>query len=304
MNGRFLLGVVSGLLLVGAGCSEVRNDKAPTAPALAFHGDGFADPTSANFHGNTIEAMHWDMRGCKTCHGSAYDGGTAGVSCRTCHTAIAGPENCTTCHGGVDINNAPPKDTHGNVNPGAPGVGAHQAHLAGSSIATALTCTEGCHIVPASVYTPGHLDTAGTRLSAPVTFANAVASTVTNEPTSQLYNPAAPTYTPTPAYDASTRTCNTVYCHGYFKNGNLTNAPVWNDTAGIYGQCGSCHGDRTKATLAERALPKTSAAGGTHVNDTRCWLCHGDVVDANLNFIDKSKHINGKLDFDNLEIDF
>jgi hypothetical protein len=56
--------------------------------------------------------------------------------------------------------------------------------------------------------------------------------------------------------------------------------------------------------LAERALPKTSAEGGTHPNNLNCSGCHGDVVNASLSFVNAGKHINGKLNVFGTERDF
>jgi predicted CxxxxCH...CXXCH cytochrome family protein len=274
------------------GCSETRSDKIPLVPTVSIHGDGWADPSSSNFHGNAIRNQGWDIRSCETCHGEAFNGGTADVSCLTCHTSINGPENCTTCHGGV--NNAPPKDVYGNVARSAAGVGAHQIHLLGSVLRSPVDCGE-CHTVPGDVYQQGHIDTTN-GLTPHVVFNEAPASTITNEPGAFDYNASLPLFKPNPIFNSQTLKCSGTYCHGNFKNGNGDSVyvPVWNDTTGTGSKCGTCHGDPTQTGPAA-ALPKTAARGGTHPNVTTCWTCHSDVVDANLNIIDPTKHINGKL---------
>jgi predicted CxxxxCH...CXXCH cytochrome family protein len=291
-----LLAVVLGL--AGSGCADLKSDlPSPSDPGVQVHKEGWASPSSPDFHGNTIRAANWDMRSCKTCHGAAYDGGTVQVSCRTCHTGAAGPEECTTCHGGV--NPAPPRDLNGNTARSSRGVGAHQFHLNSSALALAINCSE-CHTVPSAVYVPGHIDGDN---RAEVQFNGTLALTVTNEPSTTDYDASLPLYAPAPVHSPTQLSCSDTYCHGNFKNGNNF-SPVWNDTTGTQAACGTCHGDLTKTTPADRALPKTSANGGTHPSVTACSACHGDVVDANLNIIDSTKHVNGKLNVFGSERDY
>ena len=66
--------------------------------------------------------------------------------------------------------------------------------------------------------------------------------------------------------------------------------------------CGTCHGDVSTGS----PLPKTPSQGGTHPPNQNCQLCHADVVEvsgATYTIIDKSKHINVKLNlFGNEEV--
>lgn len=284
--------------LIFSTCAELEKDLPPSAGTLKVHEEGWTDPTAINFHGKAIRNAGWDMRQCKTCHGSIYDGGTVNVSCRTCHNKAAGPENCTTCHGGT--NTAPPRDLNGNTSRSERGVGAHQKHLLGGLISDGMACSD-CHSVPPSVYTPGHVDSP---LPAEVPINGFVPNTVTNETTTVDWDFNLPVFTPSPTYSPVSVSCSNTYCHGYFKNGNTTFSPVWTDTTGLQAACGTCHGDVNKPTLAERALPRTAAQGGTHPNVTACSNCHIGIVDANLNIIDKAKHINGKLNVFNDERNF
>src|SRR6266498_5198056 len=104
--------VVLASLVSYNGCSQLDNN-AVIAPAIQTHAAGWIDPASPNFHGKYIRANNqWSLQACKTCHGADYKGGTAGVSCLTCHTATNGPENCSTCHGNSDHIN-PPKALNG-----------------------------------------------------------------------------------------------------------------------------------------------------------------------------------------------
>jgi predicted CxxxxCH...CXXCH cytochrome family protein len=99
----------------------------------------------------------------------------------------------------------------------------------------------------------------------------------------------------TPTYNADMLACSNTYCHGNFKNGNTNYTLVWNANSISAAACGTCHGDPSKATNAEKALPKTSANGGTHPNNLACSNCHGNVVNSSGNIISASKHMNGKL---------
>ena len=276
--------LLTALVVIVAGCSELK-DTLPNAStaSLSVHPDGWTTPASANFHGKSIREDNWDMRSCQTCHGKVYDGGIAKASCRTCHSKPAGPENCTTCHGG--LNNAPPRDLSDRTDRTVTSVGAHQTHVLGTSFAAAVSCAE-CHSVPSTVYDSGHVDSGS---PAEVVFNGAVSNMRTG------VVPGGPRVTPQPSYNPSSARCSNTYCHGAFVNGNGDLPPVWNDPSGTQMACGTCHGDVAKPTLAERALPKTSARGGTHPNFTACYICHADVVDANLRIINPAKHINGKL---------
>ena len=268
-----------------AGCSKLKNQSAPTEPSASVHGEGFRDSTSANFHAVAFRAqLKWNVESCKPCHGQKFDGGTAQKSCIGCHTQANGPEACNTCHGG--INAAPPTDLSGNIQRTSKGVGAHQAHLAGGTIGVAVAC-KTCHTVPATVDAAGHID-------------DGIAEVKTDS-TSLFYRSNA-------SYTSTTATCSNAYCHGNFANGNTSNSMVWTDTTGVgfATRCGTCHGDPARTDPEDRARPKTVSEGGTHPNkddykdpsgaSLKCYRCHGNVVDANLNFVNKALHINGKVD--------
>jgi predicted CxxxxCH...CXXCH cytochrome family protein len=123
--------------------------------------------------------------------------------------------------------------------------------------------------------------------------------TVTNEPATTNYDPSQSTVVPQPVYDSALLQCSNTYCHGNFKNANPAFSPSWTDTTAAATACGTCHGDTSKPTLAERARP-----GGSHPVSTNCVGCHGAVVDASLKIIDKAKHMNGKLNVFGGERDF
>jgi predicted CxxxxCH...CXXCH cytochrome family protein len=306
---RLLSKIALGIVPVGMltsiavliGCSDLREELPnPSASGIRIHDPSWTDAASRGFHGNSIRASNWDMSSCKSCHGPRYEGGIVIVSCKKCHDASMGPEDCTTCHGS-GANAAPPRDLSRNTVRSARGVGAHQAHFVGTSIAAEIFCST-CHNVPASLYAPGHVDSP---LPAEVTIRSWVATKRTNDTTSAFWDPSRAVFRPIPSYDQGSLSCSGTYCHGYFKNGNTTIAPVWNDTTGAQSRCGTCHGDVTRPTLAERARP-----GGTHdPTVTQCYSCHyksspGDLINASLNFVDRSKHVDGKLSLWGQERDF
>ncbi len=283
------------------GSSKVSCITCHNASGANIHGRGWETKTSSNFHGKVIAANGWDMRPCQTCHGASYAGGKVPSSCRTCHNQGGGPEDCATCHG--TTNPAPPRDLNGNTAKTFRGVGAHQIHYLGSTLGAAMMCND-CHVVPGAIYAAGHIDASA---NAEVVIGGAIARTVTNEPSTVNYSSTLPLFAPSPSYDATTLKCSNSYCHGNFKNGNTTFAPVWNDATGSQMACGTCHGDVTKPTLLEKALPKTAAQGGTHPSIPVGWTCancHGEVVNANTQIISSTKHINGKLNLGPNEIDY
>ena len=288
--------VIVGVVAAWSGCADLKNSL-PT-PTYGFHEKGWTDSSSTNFHGSTIRNAAWDMRSCKRCHGAQYDGGTARVSCRTCHTQPAGPEACTTCHGSV--NPAPPKALDGSWAETLKGVGAHQEHLmATDSLSSQVKCSE-CHSVPQAVYAAGHLDVPA---AGRVVFNDTLANLVT----------AGGSYVPHPAYDAANLRCNNTYCHGAWRlerssqpaafrfafsdsvMSGANYAPRW--TAGEQGDsCGSCHGLPPAGHV--QTLP------GGPIQRTTCYQCHSQTVDQAGNILDRSKHVNGKINAFDRELHF
>jgi predicted CxxxxCH...CXXCH cytochrome family protein len=299
-----LFALLSGLLV--SSCTELKTDLPSSPGTSGIHGPGWSEKASANFHGTWLKSKGYDLSKCATCHSSSFTGGTSGVSCGNsgCHVDLNGapksPASCNTCHGtfaglaGDTVSFAPPQNTGGDTAVTARGVGGHWMHLAGTRIAVPLRCGD-CHNVPASLFASGHLDSP---LPAEVQINSVRGRTVTNEPTTDEYDSALPLFTPNPTYDPVTGKCSNVYCHGNFKNGNTTNAPMWTAARGTQAVCGSCHGDVTKSDPVERAWPKSESQGGSHLDffaGAACADCHDGVVDANMVIIDSTKHMNGKL---------
>lgn len=94
-----------------------------------LHPPGFADPSSAEFHGVYLAARGYPLEDCRACHGDDYHGGTVQSSCATAGCHEEGVESCGTCH---EV---------------SPTTGAHAAH--------ALDCSE-CHEVPLDARSPSH----------------------------------------------------------------------------------------------------------------------------------------------------
>jgi predicted CxxxxCH...CXXCH cytochrome family protein len=182
------------------------------------------------------------------CHGAALvAGGGSNPSPRWTDTGIAGActgchaspppshaqNQCASCHptgaahldGTVEVATACNGGCHGSAASSAPALGAHQAHLDPTQGLRGPIACETCHAVPASVTSPGHIDTA---LPAEV-----VASL---------------------GWDRATQTCTTASCHGSAR-------PVWTEQGGA--TCGSCHG-LPPATPSHDASMSLSSCAGCH----------------------------------------
>lgn len=276
-------------------CSDIRED-IPQVPDLSMHKVGFTDPGSPNFHGNVIRNLSWNMTECKKCHAADFAGGYTGSSCLTCHSQTEGPEACNTCHGNFTDPSkiAPPRALSGALLSSERGVGAHNKHLFENTMGVVIECNE-CHKIPTDFNDPAHIDnTPGAEL----VFGD-FTKLRTNVPDGFNYQSSLGDFIPNPSFNYEAGTCSGTYCHGYFKNGNLDNVVLF--TAQSQGSaCGTCHGDPATGN----PLPKTVAEGGTHPPNENCGTCHVGVVEASggtFTIIDKTKHMNGKLNIFNQE---
>jgi len=244
------------------------------------HSFGWSDTLSENFHTKFIaDTLKWKIEICQSCHGMDYRGnGAESKNCLVCHTAPEGPEACNTCHGDI-LNPAPPRDLNGNMSTTSIGVGAHQTHLTDTTLTTAFSrdCNL-CHKMPSAYDDAGHIDG---QLPAEVVFSSF--TTDTNRLNS--------------IWDHETASCSNIYCHGAFvfkKEDAGSNSWIYTDSVIVgnnptmkwtevgtnQAECGSCH-----------TLPPEG-----HLSQLTCNGCHGRVVDENFNIINKSLHINGKVD--------
>ncbi len=257
-----------------SGCTK-QADNLVTAPVLSFHGAGWTTPTDANFHGNYIATnKDWAFKGCKSCHGNDLKGANTKQSCFECHTQ--GFEVCNMCHGNSE-HIYPPKSLLGKLNETDIGVGTHEGMLTTDTtqrISRPVVCTE-CHLPVSSFSDTNHIDT--THLGYASIVFGTLAKTITG----------GGSVVPNPSFDRGTQICSNVYCHGYMKNGNLNNQPVFNNPESVY--CGTCHGN---------PVTGDPRPGGTHPSVVLpCWYCHGIVIDSNNVIINQTKHINGVIDF-------
>lgn len=169
-------------------------------------------------HGFPPPAPHPEGGACGDCHSATVTGATITTPENHLDGVVqidgVGPAGCDGCHG-ADGDPAPPPDLAGNTATTARGVGAHQAHLQGGAIGSALACA-ACHPVPAAVNDGPHLDGVVDVVFGPLASADGVAA----------------------AWDPATATC-TVYCHGASLQGA---PPVWTQVDGSQIACGSCHG--------------------------------------------------------------
>jgi predicted CxxxxCH...CXXCH cytochrome family protein len=174
---------------------------------------------------------------------------------------------CSRCHGD-DTSAAPPLSLDGETATTAPGVGAHRAHLGTSSWHAEMRCDD-CHRVPSVAgwdpAFPQHLN--GT---VELTFSARAGAA---------------------QYDAATRTCSGVACHGAALGGDRAGAtslrtPVWTTVDGAQTACGAgCH---------------TLPPGGGHTDSGACAGCHAQVIatisGTSVTWSHPERHIDGVVD--------
>lgn len=279
-------------------CSEIQSDITPPSQ-ISLHKEGVKDPASVNFHGKLVKQNGWDLKACQQCHANNYTGGTAKVSCLDCHKQPSGPEACNTCHGDYSdpFSIAPPRDLSGGISETSRGVGAHSRHLGGNKIGSVVDC-DVCHIVPRGYSDVGHIDDSP---SAEIIFTGLALKGTTD--------------TTKPAYDYSNIGCSNTYCHGnvvwkkedspykfaYTADVMLGNnsKPIWNVVDGTYLKCNSCHG---KSEYDPSPVGHI-ASSLNDLSNNPCANCHPIVVDYSGKIIDINKHINGKINVFNIELD-
>ena len=185
-----------------------------------------------------------------------------GVDTRLCLPKTAWPSDfvatatCSSCHG------LPPA------------TGAHVAHVTGPDLlASPVDCSD-CHVKPAIIFSPGHMDgtvdlfTAAMIGTGAISFADGAQS----------------------SWNDAAGTCSNTYCHG---NGTLLKkdtssgilrTPSWSggDEAIV---CGTCHG-----------LPPKD---GLHPTNSACQQCHSATIgdDGKFRFVNGvTTHMNGVID--------
>jgi predicted CxxxxCH...CXXCH cytochrome family protein len=229
--------------LHGNGTVEVTFDPtrvAGAAGAASYDPSVGACAGSCHDHGGTKPRVTWTEPaspiGCGDCHRSPPVGHFIGP-CTGCH--VEANANGTSLSGGplhlngkVDLGDGSGKcgACHGTGDDPWPVTAAHPAHE--SSALTAPLACSNCHVVPATILDPVHLD--GT--------------------VHVVFSDLATARGATPVWNGDT--CTNVACHG----ANLADPaaePAWNDTSGGQSQCGACHGippsQHTASTSCDRS---------------------------------------------------
>ncbi len=261
---RFLItGLAAGLVITMWGCTELSDEH-------RVHPGNWGTEHQAK-----VRTVNYDFTFCQSCHGDDLEGDaeTPGCSGSECHKVGAGQSAldaiyaCDNCHG--YLGDDPFKDVVGNTSWDILTVGMHTSHYTATHSLTSNVSCASCHVVPDSVWAPGHIDETpyaeipfGTPTTADSTF--------------------------TLDWNRQNATCTDTYCHGSFDfNGVTGNDSPWTWTASPSGDlCGTCHG-----------LPPDGHI--TISEGTNCGPCHSDVVDLDIEdnyFITPdglSKHIDG-----------
>lgn len=183
------------------------------------------------------------------------------IGCERAHLTDGLPNtlDCSACHGSPG-NPAPPKGLNGSTSTSDVGVGAHDAHMLGSSIAAPVACVE-CHPQPTDLLT--HPD-------------------INLTPAEMVFGPIATSGGAEPSWDRSAATCTDTYCHGNTLPGaERRAAPVWTRVDGTQRRCSSCHG---------------SPPPDPHPSEGACESCHADVAGPGSSIKDPSRHVNGVVD--------
>lgn len=254
--------------------APVKDDTSPTRKDPVWTRVGLGEAACGTCHG-APPSSHQDSR-CEVCHAAGYaDGGTDLAIHLNGKVELKG-EKCDSCHSGpqspafVDLY-------------GRSGIGAHDAHLKASRLRGPMACGD-CHLVPTKVDSPGHIDHAPPATVFPASLATS--------------GRLAWAFDATPTYNATTKSCGSVYCHGggvfpaVDTAPGLNRTPVW--TGGpSQAACGTCHG----------LPPKDGSLGHNAAVGQPCALCHSGTVypDGGLIFTTlpdgglTSKHMDGKI---------
>jgi len=233
------------------------------------HGAAFSDARAANtrptWSGGAASSD------CGSCHGNPpANHDAARVDCAVCHPRSSTGKSERHVDGLVSIGDETGTCTSCHPNPG----GAHRSHTtAPRGLSRALVCQD-CHIVPATVGAPGHLDAAPAEVF-PTGWTPGLAA---SDGASPLYD--------------GTR-CTNVYCHGSGTKlgadqaSGILRTPAWSDVGGPAAVCGGCHG-----------VPPTTAPHTASMSLGACSTCHPSI-DARGTLISPAAggtHLDGVVD--------
>ncbi len=226
--------------LHGNGTVDVTFDPTVVASGASYDPSTRACSVSCHDQGGAKPRVTWTAPstpiGCGDCHSSPPSGHYPGP-CTSCHaeanangTALSGGP--LHMNGKVDLGDGSGQcgACHGTGESPWPSTAAHAAHQS-PTLTVPLACSN-CHVVPAAILDPGHLD--GT-----VTVAFSGLATARGA---------------TPTWDGNH--CTNVACHGT----NLADpaaVPAWTDSSGAQSKCGACHGvppsQHTPSTSCDRS---------------------------------------------------
>jgi predicted CxxxxCH...CXXCH cytochrome family protein len=215
---------------------------------------------------------HASTRACTVCHIESFAADGRLLASKHLDGTVEVGRACDSCH------STGPRPSVGG------GPGAHAPHLTDGRFRERFAC-DACHVVPAAVDSPGHLD----QPRPPVRFVGDSATARGSL---------------SPVWDPSAGTCSNVGCHGAHLDQGMASTPPWSSTATIgfaapnQIQCGGCHG-----------LPPRLVRGGAGVHlatgPANCGVCHrdenGEPISSFTDSITESgkrAHINGCVDLD------
>ncbi|MFT3916401.1 MAG: CxxxxCH/CxxCH domain-containing protein [Anaeromyxobacteraceae bacterium] len=223
-----------------------------TVDVTKYHPTDWVLPTNHGLQANQ------DLGGCKGCHGADLLGGVVAVSCTGCHLggSATWAQNCTFCHGtrvtsytAADLKKAaPPQGTQNETATSTRAVGAHAAHVNGSTLTDGVAC-DACHAVPADLsHANGTVATAFKTINGKTTTWNGTS-------------------------------CSSSYCHGATLPGGTHTTPAWTGGASE-ASCGSCH-----AAPPPSPHPQRAACGGCHPADAGLQYSKAKHADGNLDLL-------------------
>ncbi len=258
------------------------------------HANGTIDLAFSGVGANTVysQGSHTPGNGYGTCSSSnchgrrtiSWGASTATPLCDKCHGSSSTTGFYTTAGPGTSTDSSDPR------------IGAHFRHITSAQsqyqFSSKIDCSE-CHVKPAGVYSPGHIDSA---LPVEINFGTIATSGI-------LYN-----YTSVPTYSSGDRTCTNTWCHGAgmpsnqgtgayantVEDGGTLGTPVtpaWNSpllTGIAANDCTRCHS----------YPPPAPNSNYTHFGKTAtdCNSCHSNVKPDGTGFLDPSRHVNGIID--------
>jgi predicted CxxxxCH...CXXCH cytochrome family protein len=214
-------------------------------------------------HGAPPPAPHPQMTTCSMCHAEVVDSDDRSIIDKDLHVngsvEVSFDDSCNACHGGT--NAAPPLDIEGNRRTTAAGVGAHQTHVLGTERSRAVECSE-CHVVPADIFDPGHMDT--------------------DRPAELAFSGVALAFGASPTYENGT--CTGTSCHGPLndlgeESGGSNTTPTWTVVDGTEAACGSCHGLPPPPPHPLPSYP--------------CHQCHMNMDQDDVTFVRPELHVDG-----------